>query len=144
MVSNKIKSSKYLKYGYLLLVIPIFFVINYYYNNDPEVANGEGFFPRCYFHVITGFHCPGCGSQRATHDFLHLRIGQALKHNVIIVIIAIVILSKAYAMFSKKYFPKYYYNLGQKSYFTYSIIGIVILYWILRNIPFEPFTHLAP
>lgn len=141
---NKTKFSKYLKYGYPLLVIPIFFVINYYYNNDPEAAQGEGFFPRCFFNVITGFHCPGCGSQRATHDLLHLRIGQALQHNIIIVIIAVLIISKAYAMISKKYFPQYYYNLGNKSYFTYGILVVVFLYWILRNIPYEPFTHLAP
>lgn len=125
-------------------MIPIFFVATYYYNNDPEAAKGEGFFPRCFFNLATGLHCPGCGSQRATHDLLHLRIGQALQHNVIIVILAILLLSKVYAVFTKKYAPHYYYNLGHKSYFTYGVLGVVILYWILRNIPYAPFTYLAP
>ena len=146
-MATAIKTSKkynFIKYGYLLGVIPIFFVAIYYYNHDPEAAKGEGFFPRCYFHLATGLHCPGCGSQRATHDLLHLRIGQALQHNVMIVILAILLISKAYAMVSKKYAPNYYYNLGHKSYFTYGILVIVFLYWILRNIPYEPFTYLAP
>ncbi|MCG0015810.1 DUF2752 domain-containing protein [Winogradskyella sp. E313] len=118
--------------------------MKYYYNNDPEVANGEGFFPKCYFYLATKLHCPGCGSQRATHDLLHLRIGQALKHNIVIIIIAIALFSKAYAILSKKYFPKYYYNLGHKSYFTYAIVVVTFAYWILRNLPFFPFTELAP
>jgi len=143
-IINRIKKYKYIKYGYLLLGVPLFFVIRYYYRNDPEVASGEGIFPRCIFNLATGFHCPGCGSQRATHDLLHFRIGEALKHNIVIVLIAIIIISKVYAFLSKKYFPKYYYNLGHKPYFTYMIVGIVCIYWILRNIPYEPFTYLAP
>ncbi|WP_299765819.1 DUF2752 domain-containing protein [uncultured Dokdonia sp.] len=144
MPTNSSKKHNYLKYGYLLLGLLVFFVLRYYYRNDPEVASGEGIFPRCIFNLATGFHCPGCGSQRATHDLLHFRIGEALKHNIVIVLIAISILSKIYAFFSKKYFPKYYYNLPHKSYFIYTSIGIVCIYWILRNIPYEPFTYLAP
>ncbi|RNC87118.1 MAG: DUF2752 domain-containing protein [Winogradskyella sp.] len=142
-IKNFIKY-KYLKYGYLLLAIPIFFLVKYYYLNDPEVAKGEGLFPRCPFHSITGLHCPGCGSQRATHDLLHLRIGEALMHNIVIVIIAILLLSKLYAYITKRYNQKYYYNLSHKPYFTYAIVVVVFLYWILRNIPAYPFTELAP
>lgn len=135
---------KYVKYGYLLLAIPIFFLVKYYYLNDPEVANGEGLFPKCPFHVLTDLHCPGCGSQRAIHDLLHFRIGEALLHNVTIIIITVVFLAKLYAFFSKRYFKKYYYNLSHKAYFTYAIVIFVFAYWILRNIPHAPFTMLAP
>ena len=128
----------------LLLVVPIFFLVRYYYINDPEVANGEGLFPKCIFYTSTGLHCPGCGSQRAVHDLLHLRIIKALKHNIVIVIIAIILFSKVYALITKKYFKSYYYNLGQKPYFTIAIAITVFMYWILRNIPVYPFTELAP
>ncbi|NNK23186.1 MAG: DUF2752 domain-containing protein [Winogradskyella sp.] len=128
----------------MLLLLPIFFLVKYYYNNNPEVANGKGLFPKCPFYVLTNFHCPGCGSQRAIHDVLHFRIGEALLHNVTIVVIVILLLSKLYAVISKRYFEKYYYNLSHKTYFTYAIVFIVFAYWILRNIPHYPFTALAP
>jgi len=145
---KKIISSKHIKYWHFLLMIPVFFLIRYYYLHDPEVGptNGgtEGLFPRCYFNALTGYHCPGCGSQRAVHDLLHFRIFEALSHNVTIVLVALVLGAKAYAVMSKKYFLKYHYNLGQKSFFTITIIVILFAYWILRNIPVAPFTSLAP
>lgn len=144
IIINKKQKYRYLRYGYLLLGIPLFFLLRYYYIHDPEVANGEGLFPKCFFNAATGLHCPGCGSQRATHDLLHLRIGDALKHNLMIIIIAIVLIAKGYAYLSKKYFTKYYYNLGHSSRFTIILIVIVFGYWIIRNIPVAPFHYLAP
>ena len=29
------------------------------------------FYPRCWFHVLTGWQCPGCGGLRAVHRLLH-------------------------------------------------------------------------
>lgn len=144
VLTRRFKKSPYLKYGYFLLVIPVFFLARYYYFNDPEVAKGEGLFPRCFFHAATGFHCPGCGSQRAVHDLLHLRIGQALRHNVLIVIVAIALGAKGYAWLSKRYFLQYYFNLGHSTWFALSIVFLLFAYWILRNIPTYPFTALAP
>ncbi|MFD1063745.1 DUF2752 domain-containing protein [Winogradskyella litorisediminis] len=125
-------------------MIPIFFLVKYYYFNDPEVSKGEGIFPKCPFYVVTDFHCPGCGSQRAIHDLLHLRVLDALKHNVTLIIVVIVLLAKLYAIITTRYKKKYHYNLTYKPWFTYAIIVIVFLYWILRNIPIYPFTELAP
>ncbi|WP_375234953.1 DUF2752 domain-containing protein [Winogradskyella sp.] len=116
----------------------------YYYLNDPEVTNARGVFPKCPFYVLTNFHCPGCGSQRAIHDILHFRIMDALMHNVTIVIVVILLLSKIYAFLSKKFFKLYYYNLSHKAYFTFAILVFVFAYWILRNLPYYPFTELTP
>jgi len=141
---KKLKKHKYVNYGYALLAIPVIFLIFYYYNNNPEVSPEVGFFPQCPFHAITGFHCPGCGSQRAIHDLLHFRIGESLSHNIVIIILALTIVSKAYAFISKHYFKKYQYDLSRKPFFTIGIAAFVFLYWILRNIPIYPFSELAP
>lgn len=50
--------------------------------NDPEY----GGFPMCPFRSISGLLCPGCGSQRAIHDLLHLRVHQAFEHNALLVL----------------------------------------------------------
>ena len=34
-------------------------------------------FPRCMFLTLTGWQCPGCGSQRALHALLHGDIASA-------------------------------------------------------------------
>lgn len=52
------------------------------YAFDPE--NGGGFLP-CPFHWLTDLHCPGCGAQRAMHDLLHGRPGEAIGHNAALV-----------------------------------------------------------
>lgn len=44
---------------------------------DPE----GGMMPRCMFKALTGWDCPGCGSQRAFHALLHGRIGEAWRMN---------------------------------------------------------------
>ncbi|MEO8591517.1 MAG: DUF2752 domain-containing protein [Flavobacteriales bacterium] len=49
---------------------------------DP--ATSRGFLP-CPFHWLTGLDCPGCGSQRALHDLLHGRVGEAFGHNAALV-----------------------------------------------------------
>ncbi len=87
-----------------------------------------------------GIHCSGCGSQRAIHDLMHLRIGEAFSHNLLL-IPALVLIGIEFVMRiaypSKRslfYYPK-----------TPIIIGIVILlFTVLRNINTYPFTLLAP
>lgn len=135
---------KFFKYGYFLLAIPVFLILRYYFLNDPAISQEGTVFAVCPFHYITGLHCPGCGSQRAVHDILHIRILEALKHNALLILVVTIIGSKLYAWGTKKYLPTYYYDLNGKSWFTYTVVIFVLGFWILRNIPVHPFTHLAP
>ena len=43
-------------------------------------------FPPCVFHQVTGLDCPGCGAQRALHQFLHGNIIAALRLNAMFVL----------------------------------------------------------
>lgn len=40
-----------------------------------------GFYPRCTFHELTGWQCPGCGGLRAVHALLHGRWAESWRHN---------------------------------------------------------------
>lgn len=124
--------------GISLLVIALVVV---YYNYNPEVYN---FFPECPFHKYFHLDCPGCGSQRAIHSLLHGDLIAALNYNVLLVLSIPLLLVhyylKAYAYFSKK-------NVGLKFWYNPNtpkiIFGVVMLFWIARNIPYSPFTYLA-
>lgn len=69
-------------WGKVLAVLGILSALAYFYFNDPEKGGHIG----CPFHFLTGLLCPGCGSQRAIHDLLHLRVGEAFGHNALLVL----------------------------------------------------------
>ena len=67
-----------------------------YFFFDP---NTEGVFPKCAFYVLTGWKCPGCGSQRALHALLHGDITGAFHMNMWIPVAAIYIVLVMIALF---------------------------------------------
>lgn len=114
-----------------ILAILLYFLFN------PE----SGFlFPKCPVHKYMGIHCSGCGTQRAIHDLLHLRIGEAISHNALLLPAALVILQHALVELKWIKGP----SLINYRYAPLVLLGIVILFMVLRNLPIYPFTYLAP
>lgn len=57
------------------------------------------FFPKCVFKVLTGYDCPGCGSQRAFHALLHGHPLDALSYNFFMIVGIPYLLLSLYASF---------------------------------------------
>lgn len=99
----------------------------------------------CVFHELTGLYCPGCGAGRALSALLRLRLLDAIDYNVFFVIalpLAAYYLLKQYIVLVFHRDPLPIFNTSLR---TYNAVMLVILvYWILRNIPVFPFTLLAP
>jgi hypothetical protein len=53
----------------------------------------HSFYPRCIFHALTGWQCPGCGGTRALYHLLHLNFGQAMHYNALVTLAAPVVLA---------------------------------------------------
>jgi hypothetical protein len=87
----------------------------------------------CPIRVVTGYHCPGCGSLRAIHYLLHGNVATAMSLNPLMVLSIPVV----GAMFLK---PAWF----SKRWVLWILLGIIISYGLLRNIPVSPFTWLAP
>ncbi|MEX0314772.1 MAG: DUF2752 domain-containing protein [Allomuricauda sp.] len=129
------------KKKYILIalgVLSILAILLYFYVSfNPE----KGFlFPKCPFNAYLGIHCSGCGTQRAIHDLLHLRITDAMSHNILLFPAILVILQhilvkteilKGRSLLSYRYTPLI-------------ILVVVLLFMLLRNLKFYPFEHLAP
>jgi hypothetical protein len=96
-----------------------------------------GIFPRCKLHQWTGLWCPGCGSTRALHQLLHGNVDVAFRCNAL----AILLLPLA------GYFA-IQVSLGRqpamKPVFIWTLVGIIAVFSVLRNIPAYPFNLLAP
>src|SRR5688572_21239128 len=41
----------------------------------------ESYYPKCVSYRFTSTHCPGCGTARALHSLLNLRVAQAFAYN---------------------------------------------------------------
>ncbi len=100
--------------------------------------------PHCPFHTLTGFFCPGCGSLRAIHELLHGRIWSALDLNPLMVI-SIPFLGYAFLSYSLlsirgKGLPQ----IIKRPIWIWLILAVIIIFWVLRNLPFWPFVILAP
>jgi hypothetical protein len=122
---------RYRKWIALLLALIVIVVL--YKNNNPS---GSTFFPKCPFKTITGYKCPGCGSQRAVHFLLNLEIHNALKENAVLVIsIPYLLIGFVFNYIKRpkdwmlKWRKRLYGNIA-----IMVILAIIIGFWILRNV----------
>lgn len=83
--------------------------------------------PRCMFKLITSLECPGCGTQRAIHALFHGHIAQAWNFNP-----ALFFAVPLIALYIKS--PQKINRTIHSARFIYCLVGIIILYWIIRNL----------
>ena len=74
---------------YVVGIVVILLGIIVYYKLDPSKIL---LFPKCPFYLLTGLKCPGCGTQRALHQLLHLHLDDACRYNALMVASILVIL----------------------------------------------------
>ena len=129
----RIRLSNFLIVGLLAIgTILIFFF-------DPASTR----YPPCFFKMITGLQCPGCGSARASYNLLHGNLLTAIDHNLLFTAtLPLVVIDGAARLFFNRE------NSIQKfrvfNYITaWQVLLIVTIFWIVRNLPFYPFSLLS-
>ena len=109
------------------------------YQFDPIKS---GFYPKCVFHEFTGLYCPGCGAARAFHALIHGDFLAALDYNPLLVIalpvIIIMIILEVVGWFRNRRYGLF--HMWQ----AVALVALIVAYTVLRNLPVEPFTYLAP
>jgi len=122
----------------IIILLAVLSAIYFLYN--PETSG----FPGCPLHALTGIYCPGCGSQRAFHSLLHFDLLKTADYNILFIPALFVVIYnegiRAYNYFGKKNLQNYVYHPS----FPKAVLITVIIFWILRNIPIQPFSWLAP
>ena len=123
-----------------LLVLAVALTALYLFIDPSEVD----FLPKCPMYGITGVYCPGCGSQRATHQLLNLNIIGVLEQNVLFLGGLLILGYHLTVTCLNVFFRKKMYNYLYHPYTPKIILVVIIIFWILRNIPSYPFNLLAP
>ncbi len=104
-----------------------------------------GWLPPCTFHRLTGLHCPGCGMTRATFAALHGRFGLAFRANPVgMVLLPLVIIGLGLEVLGWARAKPLPWRLSLGAYGGWVVAGTVVVFWLLRNLPWWPFTLLAP
>ena len=126
MIINK----KY--YSTILFIIFIGGGLIFYYLFNPAT---NSFLIKCPFKFLTGYDCPGCGSQRALHAALHGEFKEAFSYNPLFILaIPYVFVGILFEWFNlKNSFPKVRKVLfGRNAIYIISVV--IILFFILRNL----------
>ncbi|MXV37404.1 DUF2752 domain-containing protein [Flavobacteriaceae bacterium Ap0902] len=127
----------------IILCLLLVGLIILYYNFNP--SSSDSFFPSCPTYTIFGLYCPGCGTQRTIHYLLHGEVLKALRYNPLFVILLplsiLLIIHYLIPKFTDRYWD---FKLIRNNAFLYFLFVIITLYFILRNIPIEPFDFLRP
>ncbi len=118
-------------YFSIALIIIIVVAVMWLYYFDP--AKDEVFI-KCPFKSITGWDCPGCGSQRAIHELLHFNFKSAFHYNPLLVTL-IPYVALGFIFQNKNVnnrFPKVKKFLFGKNAIII-VLMIIFLFFILRN-----------
>ncbi len=108
---------------------------------DPSKFN---FFPVCPLYTYTGFACPGCGLTRGFHALFHGDILTALDFNALIPLWMVVFGFVVVSLFWVAVRGRSLVRLESTPKFLFGLLGLLIAFGVVRNLPFYPFTFLYP
>ena len=107
---------------------------------DPNQANSP--FPGCFFFLFTGWHCVSCGLTRALHALVHGDVPGAFSMNPLAT--GMLLLSPLLAAWKWGWRPDWMRPLAVVMAEPKFWLVLLPAYWIGRNLPWFPFTLLAP
>jgi hypothetical protein len=101
-------------------------------------------YPKCLFHLATGWHCAGCGMARALHACLNGQFLQAVAYNPLAVAALPFLLVWGVRQLLARWSGREISARRLPATVIGALFCLIILYTVLRNIPLPPFDLLAP
>lgn len=117
-----------------------------FYLRGTDLGNHSRWLPRCGFYWLTGLYCPGCGDTRASYALLHGDVLEATRQNAFFVLALPFLLFWAGRSWIQWIFLDFLKPLPfrWKRGYSLGIVGALVAFWVLRNLPFLPYSWLAP
>lgn len=105
-----------------------------YYLFDPSES---GIFPACPSHLLTGYDCPGCGTQRALHALLHGDLLGVVHYNAMLVVGVPLVLTIFVSNLLRRRYPRFHQAMNSN--YVIAFAAVLTVFWtVYRNI-FPPF-----
>ncbi len=111
---------------------------------EPTIYTGA---PVCYFHQLTGLNCAGCGGTRAFFAFLKGDLALSWRMNPLFLTgLACGLLFGTLALLDRRPGgrPRCLAGIRLSARLGWFALGFILSFWILRNLPWWPFTQLSP
>ncbi len=105
--------------------------VTIYFKFDP--GGGSVLFPKCAFYQLTGYQCPGCGTQRAVHSLLHGDLWGVWHYNAFLFVAVPLIVVYGYAEWRRTVHVRLYAVLSSRV-AIYIVLALIIGWWVLRNV----------
>jgi len=115
--------------------------LGFLYVFDPASSD---VYPTCPFLALTGCYCPGCGTLRGLHQLTHGHLISALDLNLLMMLslpfVGYFFASQAMLVVKGRPLRTFFVRPT----LIWMLLGFILVYWVLRNIPVYPFSLLAP
>jgi hypothetical protein len=107
---------------------------------DPTTPGGP--LPVCPTKALLGIDCPGCGSLRMLYSLMHGNLLAAARFNAL-GLVAVVLLVWAYLAWTSGHVAGRRIRSWQHLRWSAAVtLSLVVVWFVLRNIPFPPFSAL--
>lgn len=104
----------------------------------------HSFFPKCSLYVATGFFCPGCGSTRALFHLTHGNVLEALRLNPGLMALITLGLTDYVRFVVSLIRGNPFQTLFGRLKLLGALMGVMLVYGVIRNLPWPLFESLAP
>jgi hypothetical protein len=126
-----------LRYAAVFGMIVVAGVVLFFFNPATAV-----FYPKCLFHKATGLYCPGCGMTRALYCLLHGELRKGLHENALAILALPVLGGMMLQLFLRRRPPAA--GSRFRPIWIAAILTVIAAFGVLRNVPCQPFSCLAP
>ena len=113
----------------VIAVGTVMLVLAVYYAVTPD----SGFYPRCLFLQLTGWECPGCGSQRAIHALMHGDWAGAWSYNrALPFLVALMVVAGAVSVIPGR-FPRLHRMVSSRAGLL-AVLALIVAWTVARNV----------
>ncbi len=105
--------------------------------------SSSAFIPKCPFLLATGLYCPGCGSMRATHYLLQGDWAASFRHHPLLIPVLVALLYLYVKRLWEVCSRKMILLRGELPFFV-ALLAVIVLFFVLRNIPLDSLDWTRP
>ena len=128
---------------FLLFGIPLTIIgggVTLFFLNPSE----HSFFPKCALYMATGFSCPGCGSTRALYQLTHGDVLEAMRLNPGLMALITLGITDYVRFVVSVIRGNPFQTLFGRLKLLGALMGVMLVYGVIRNLPWPLFESLAP